>query len=111
MPLLWVGFLNDDSVISLLRHAYQWAHCQSIDDGFVYVGCNAAAESRPGGMREARSGKCAAPRLLISDYGVPLSTACPVSSTRPSPGRPAAPLTDPDDVGPMQKSDASVGFD
>ena len=35
----------------------------------------------------------------------------PGSSRRPRPGRPAAPFTEPDVVGPMQKSAASVGFE
>src|SRR5207244_11554305 len=62
--------------------------------------------------RVRRGAASAAPRLVIvTAYGVPLSTAWPISWTRPRPGRPAAALTADADVGPMQKSDASVGFD
>ena len=75
----------------------------------------AAVASLPGGGTSSRRRRCeydagrATVARPVRRYGSPF--AIPGSSSRPRPGRPAAEFTEPDVVGPMQKSDASVGFD
>src|SRR5690349_2092683 len=60
------------------------------------------------GVREAAERTANGP-LRFRAYGAPC--ACPGSSRRPAPGRPAAEFTDAEVVGPTQNSAASVGSD
>ena len=104
-----VGLTNDENLTTAEPARHPLAKCGEI------MRCYAAVASLPGGGTSSRRRRCeydagrATVARPVRRYGSPF--AIPGSSSRPRPGRPAAEFTEPDVVGPMQKSDASVGFD